>query len=78
MRRYEATFEVESKAEADAVRRLTERLHDVLREETRTHDHGTATVETVEAFAALRDAARQSKPGVLTVRYVQDEGSFED
>jgi hypothetical protein len=77
MRRHEATFEITSRADADAVRRLTERLHDMLREETRTHDDEAATVEMLDAFASVRDATRASKPGVLRVQYDQDEESFE-
>ncbi|WP_254536058.1 hypothetical protein [Halomarina litorea] len=78
MSRYEATFEVDSRADAEAVRLLVERAYDALREEIRdVYGEDAPPVGTLEAFEAIRDATRRSAPGTLRVRYDQRDGGFE-
>lgn len=79
MEEYEATFEIESKAEAYAVERLTERLYDSVREESRTVREGTNdSTGMLEQFRAVRDAARRRAPGTLTVVYEQHDEPFDE
>lgn len=79
MTQYEATFEIDSRADAEAVRVLVERAYDALREETRKSDpDGDGPSEMLDAFRAIRDATRRSAPGTLTVEYVRSDGSFAD
>ena len=77
MDEYEATFSIDSKTDAYAVERLLEGLHDAVREESRSRREGTNDSSDVLAeFAALRDAARERRPGRLTVVYERDETGF--
>jgi len=77
MQKYEATFGVESKRDALAVERLMNRLYDTLREESRTNQEGTeVSTEMLSEFEAIRDAARRTRPGRLTVDYEQRDGEF--
>lgn len=79
MARYEATFEIDAKSDVHAVRRLTERVYDTLREELRHTGRGDATPnETLEQFEAIREAARRSSPGTLTVVYEQRDEPFDE
>lgn len=79
MVRYEATFEVESRADAEAIRRLLERAYDTLREETReVYGDDPGQSEMLDEFEAIRDAARRSRPGKLTIRYDQQDDPFEE
>ncbi|SEO58505.1 hypothetical protein SAMN04487948_103351 [Halogranum amylolyticum] len=72
MSRYEATFEVDSKTDSYAVRRIVERLYDTVREESRkVRDGSDDASELLREFEALRDAAEQPTAGKLTVRYEQ-------
>ena len=78
MEEYEATFEVDSKTDAHAVERLLERLYDSVREESRTLREGTGdSAEMLAQFEAIRDAARDRRPGKLTVVYERRDGEFE-
>lgn len=76
MERYEATFEIESKSDSYAARRILERVYDTIREESRTVRAGTAdSSELLEQFEALREIVRTPAPGRLTVTYeIHDEG----
>jgi hypothetical protein len=79
MEEYEATFEIESKRDADAVERLLSRLYDSLREESRTVRDGTSdSTEMLTQFEAVRDAARDRNPGTLTVVLERRNEPFED
>lgn len=72
MSRYEATFEVDSKTDSYAVRRILERLYDTVREESRkVRDGSDDASELLREFEALRDAAEHPTAGKLTVRYEQ-------
>ena len=78
MEEYEATFEVDSKTDAHAVERLLDRLYDSVREESRTLREGTGdSAEMLAQFEAIRDAARDRRPGQLTVVYERREEGFE-
>ena len=78
MEEYEATFEVDSKTDAHTVERLLDRLYDSVREESRTLREGTGdSAQMLAQFEAIRDAARDRRPGKLTVVYEQREGGFE-
>jgi DNA transposition AAA+ family ATPase len=77
MAQYEAVFEIESKADAEAVRRLVERVYDVMREETReVYADEPDQSEMLDAFEAIRDAARHHGPGTLAIRYDQHDEAF--
>ncbi|WP_255167033.1 hypothetical protein [Natrononativus amylolyticus] len=78
MSRYEATFEVESKSDAYAVRLLAEAAYDTLREELRDSlGEDTASDEALQQFAAIREATGRQSTGSLTVIYEQREDSFD-
>ena len=78
MQQHEATFEVESKADALAVERLMNRLYDALREESRTLQEGTAdSTEMLSQFEAIREASRRRRPGRLTVLYEYRDGTVD-
>lgn len=80
MSRHEATFEIDSRSDAEAAHRLLERAYDSVREESRTVREGSASGEALlDAFQTLRDAAEDPAPGRLTVVYeVDDEAAFEE
>jgi hypothetical protein len=70
MRRYEATFEIDSKADAHAVSRLMDRVYDSLREESTIITEGeTESNQMLEAFDALRDAVGHEASGRFTIIY---------
>ena len=76
---YEAKFEIDSKTDAYAVEKVLTRLYNALREETRTVREGTTdSAEMLEQFNIIRDAATDTKPGTLTVKYEPEEGPFEE
>ena len=78
MEAYEATFEIESTADAYAVDKVLTRLHDTLREEARTVRDGTTnSTAMLERFANVRDAAQNPVPGTLTVTLEHDGEPFE-
>ena len=77
MSRHEATFDIDSRADAEAVRLLTERIYDDLREETRESE-GSGPREMLEAFRAIREATRRPRPGTLTIRYDPRDEPFEE
>jgi len=79
MDEYEATFEVDSKSDAYAVERLMSQVYDSLREESRTVREGSSdSTQMIAEFEAIREAARQPKPGRLTVKFVQRDEEFEE
>ena len=79
MEEYEAKFEVESRSDARASERVLARLYDSLREESRTIRDGTnSSVEMLEQFETLRDAARQQQPGTLRVVYTRNDEPFDE
>ncbi|WP_129115464.1 hypothetical protein [Halegenticoccus tardaugens] len=72
MARYEASFEIGSKADSYAAQRILERVYDTVREEVRTVREGSEdSSETIQAFKTLRDAAKDPMPGKLTIIYEQ-------
>ena len=76
---YEASFEIDSKTDSYAARRMLEQVYDTIREESRSVREGTDDADELLAeFRTLRDAARQSTPGRLTITYEQFEDEFED
>jgi len=76
---YEAKFEIDSKTDAYAVEKVLTRLYNALREETRTVREGTTdSTAMLEQFRTIRDAAQDTKPGTLTVKYEQEDGPFEE
>jgi len=79
MANYEASFEIDSKTDSHAARRMLEQVYDTIREESRSVREGTDDAdELLEAFRTLRDAAKRPTPGRLTITYEQYEGEFED
>ena len=79
MSNYEASFEIDSKTDSHAARRMLEQVYDTIREESRSVREGTDDAdELLEAFRTLRDAAKRPTPGRLTITYEQYEGDFED
>ncbi|AXG06121.1 hypothetical protein DU500_06500 [Haloplanus rubicundus] len=79
MTHYEASFEIDSKTDSYAARRMLERVYDTIREESRSVREGTDDAdELLEEFRTLRDAAKRPTPGRLTITYEQFEDEFED
>lgn len=79
MSRHEATFQIESKSDAYAVRLLTEQLYDTMREELLNAPGDDAGQnETLQQFAAIRDATRSLSPGSFSVRFERDDERVED
>jgi len=79
MSHYEASFEIDSKTDSYAARRMLERVYDTIREESRSVREGTDDAdELLEEFRTLRDAAKRPTPGRLTITYEQFEDEFED
>ncbi|MFB6119368.1 hypothetical protein [Halosegnis sp.] len=78
MSSHEATFEIDSRTDAYAARRVLERMFDTIREESRSVRDGTEDADDLlAAFEQLRDAAQEPTPGRLTVTYEQDDGDFD-
>ena len=78
MSQYEATFDIDSKSDAQIARVLAERVYDTVREETReVSGEGSSPSEMLEDFEAIREAAGQFSPGTLTIRFDQSGESFE-
>jgi hypothetical protein len=73
---HEATFHIDSRADAEAVRLVAERVYDALREETKDGSNDTPN-QMLDTFRALRDATRRPRPGTLTIRYDPRDESFE-
>lgn len=78
MTQYEVSFEIDSKSDAAAVRRLLAEIHDTMREELRRVRAGSADAsEVLQAFETLREAAEQPAPGQLTIIYERYDDGFE-
>jgi hypothetical protein len=78
MDRYEATFEIDSRPDADAARRILAGVYDAVREESRSVGDGSGdATDALAAFEALREAAREPAAGRLTVTYERDDGGFD-
>lgn len=76
---YEATFEIEARTDAYAVRTILERTHDAVREESGSiRDRADDSEDPVRAFEELHEAAKQPTPGTLTITYEQHEGGFDE
>ncbi|ELZ32787.1 hypothetical protein C474_05925 [Halogeometricum pallidum JCM 14848] len=70
MDRYEATFEIDSKTDSYAARRILEQAYDTIREESRSVREGSDDADVLlREFKTLRDAAKQPATGTLTVTY---------
>lgn len=79
MERYEASFEIDSKTDSYAVRRILERAYDTIREESQSvRDGSDDATALLEEFETLRDAAKRPAPGRLTIIYEQDDDGFGD
>lgn len=79
MSQYEASFEIDSKTDSYATRRVLERVYDTIREESRSVREGADDAdELLREFRTLRDAAKQPTPGHLTITYERYDGEFED
>jgi hypothetical protein len=79
MSQYEASFEIDSKTDSYAARRMLEQVYDTVREESRSVPERTDNAEELlEELRTLRDAAKQPTPGRLTITYEQFDGEFED
>lgn len=80
MSQYQASFEIDSKTDSYAARRILERVYDTVREESRSVREGSDDAEELlDAFRTLRDATKQPKPGKLTITFEQyDDVGFED
>ncbi|MFB9807290.1 hypothetical protein ACFFQF_22865 [Haladaptatus pallidirubidus] len=79
MSHYEASFEIDSKTDSYAARRILERVYDTIREESQNVRERTDDAdELMREFQVLRDAAKRPTPGRLTITYEQYDGEFED
>ncbi|WP_396611359.1 hypothetical protein ACH9L7_14265 [Haloferax sp. S1W] len=78
MSHYEASFEIESRADSNATRRILEHAYDTIREESRTVREGTEDAsDLLDSFKTLRDAAKSPSPGRLTITYQRFDDEFE-
>ncbi|MFC7154153.1 hypothetical protein ACFQPA_01615 [Halomarina halobia] len=79
MSRYEASFEIDSKTDSYAARRILERAYDTIREESRSVREGSDDAsELLQGFRTLRDAAKHPTTGRLTIIYEQHDDEFDD
>ncbi|AHZ22952.1 hypothetical protein E6P09_02380 [Haloferax mediterranei ATCC 33500] len=79
MREYEAVFEIDSKGDSYAVRRVLEQVYDTIREESRSVREGSDDASALlEEFKTLRDAARDPAEGKLTITYKQYDDEVDD
>lgn len=79
MAHYEATFEINSETDSHAVRLLTERAYNTIREELRQTDQDDAALnETLQQFKTIREAASRPAPGTLKISYEQHNETFND
>lgn len=70
MEQYEASFEIDSKTDSYAARRILEQMYDTIREESRSVREGSDDAsELLQEFKTLRNAAKQPAAGKLTVTY---------
>lgn len=78
MSRYEASFEIDSKTDSYAARRILEQVYDAVREETRSVQEGSDdTSDLLQEFEPLREALEDPAAGKLTITYEQ-YGEFDD
>ena len=80
MSRHDATFEISSKTNAYAVRRLLEQTYGLVREEVaRSDPEGGPGVsdETLRAFETICEAMDRPAPGTLTVVYERHADGFD-
>lgn len=79
MSRYEASFEIDSKTDSYAARRVLEQVYDTIREESQTvREESDNADELLEEFQTLKDAAKRPTPGRLTITYERYNTEFED
>ncbi|MFC4548806.1 MULTISPECIES: hypothetical protein [Halorussus] len=79
MSRYEASFEIDSKTDSYAVRRILSQVYDAVREEMRSVREGSDDAsELLQEFEALRERAKHPTPGRLTITYEQYDDEFDD
>jgi len=79
MTRHEATFEIDSKSDSYAARRILERVYDTVREESRSVREGTDDAdELLGAFERLQEEVKEPSPGALTITYERYDDDFED
>jgi len=76
---HEATFKIDSKTDSYAVRTILEQAYNTIREESRSVREGSEDANRLLGeFEALRDAAKQTTPGELTITFEQhDDDEFE-
>ena len=78
MTTHEATFEIDSKTDAYAVRKILEQTYNTVREESRSIREGSDDAdELLAAFESLKDASEQHAPGRLTITYEVEDREFE-
>jgi hypothetical protein len=78
MTTHEATFEIDSKTDAYAVRKILEQTYNTVREESRSIREGSDDAdELLAAFGSLKDASEQHAPGRLTITYEVEDREFE-
>jgi len=79
MTRYEATFEIDSKTDSYATRRILEQAYNTIREESRSVRAGSEDADALlEGFETLRDAAKEPTAGRLTITYEQYDERFDE
>jgi hypothetical protein len=80
MTRYQASFEIDSKTDSYAARRILERVYDTVQEESKSVRAGSEDAdELLDAFRTLRDATEPPSPGTLTIVFERDDDAeFED
>lgn len=77
--RYQASFEINSKNDSYAVRRILEKVYDTVREESRTiRENADDATALLQEFETLRDAAQEPSPGELRIVYERHDDDFDD
>ncbi len=78
MERYEAVFEIESKSDSYAARRILERVYDTIREESRSVREGSVdSSELLGQFETLSEVVKEQTPGRLTITYEVFDEEFD-
>lgn len=79
MPQYEASFEIESKNDSYAARRILAQVYNTIREESWNGREGSIDTSTLlHEFKTLRDVAKQPTTGKLTIIYEQYDDKFDD
>lgn len=79
MSRHEASFEINSETDSYAARRILEQAYDTIREESKSvRENSDDSSELLRSFRTLRDSAKRTTDGELTITYEQYNDECDD